>query len=688
LRGVRGHVALLCVLVAAPLLALLASGAVYDHVEALSAASRRTVELARLGADQQSVIVREVGSTLRLLGEIPSVRNAVPVSCATQLRAIVDDDAQIDSFTVAHPDGMIACSTRNPAPGMSLSDRAYFRQALNAALNAPPATEIVVGRATHRSTIAVALPVLPAGPGQKLQGVIVATLNLHWLAQLAADIPDQLGHLALVIDPLSGEVLARAGQAIPPYGGQEASPALLAALRLSPAGGTTDVASGKVVPVIFGFAPITVGSRHLMLAVGLSRKDVLIAVNDRLRIGEVLALVTTLATILISWLAATRFILRPITALAAAARRFGTGELTARAPTRASIPDLRRLGVTFNGMADDLEVRNQQRAALQERLARSEENYRLLANNSTDMITRFGSDFQRLYVSPSCFELLGYTPEELIGHLSAETVHPDDGALLDTLNAPLKAGQARARATYRAVRKDGTSIWLETRGQRLATGEGYVMVTRDVSERKAFEEKLEAANDRLEELAAHDPLTALANRRRFEEVIESEHRRAKRFLAPLSLVAIDVDYFKAYNDTYGHPAGDACLKAVAKAVDGAIRRPGDFAARMGGEEFSVLLPATDAAGASVVATSIHDAVLELRLAHIKSPTGFVTISVGVATALSADDSSVPMLFRAADNALYAAKRGGRNTIRTVYASTRQLDLNGAGLINPVLLLTD
>jgi len=124
-------------------------------------------------------------------------------------------------------------------------------------------------------------------------------------------------------------------------------------------------------------------------------------------------------------------------------------------------------------MAGCLQVRNRQLTALQVELAGNEKNHRLLAKNPTYMITRFDPDFRRVYVSPSCFELLGYTSEELVGKTSIGIVHPDDWSLLDaTLNAPLRSGQQRARGTYRAIRKDGINIWLESSGQRLAAGAG------------------------------------------------------------------------------------------------------------------------------------------------------------------------------------------------------------------------
>jgi diguanylate cyclase (GGDEF)-like protein/PAS domain S-box-containing protein len=315
-------------------------------------------------------------------------------------------------------------------------------------------------------------------------------------------------------------------------------------------------------------------------------------------------------------------------------------------------------------MAAQLQSRTRELVATQTELAASEAHHRLLADSVTDMITLFGPDFRRRYVSPACRDLLGYAPEEMVGREPGGIVHPDDWLLLDaTLNAPLKAGQETARGTYRALRKDGRCIWLESSGRRLPDGSGYVVVTRDVSERKTFEEQLEAANRRLEDLAAQDPLTGLANRRRFEEMLSVEHRRARRLRCPLAIVLIDADRFKAYNDRYGHPAGDACLQAIARAIDGVLRRPQDLAARLGGEEFIVLLPATDTSGAAHTAHRIRDAVRALAIQHADSDAGIVTVSIGVACTDAEDETDEAALIDAADQALYGAKRSGRDAVQ-------------------------
>ena len=169
------------------------------------------------------------------------------------------------------------------------------------------------------------------------------------------------------------------------------------------------------------------------------------------------------------------------------------------------------------------------------------------------------------------------------------------------------------------------------------------------------------ATVQLRNLAMHDGLTGLANRRRFDEVLEAEFRRAERSRQPLALLMIDVDHFKLFNDTYGHQSGDDALRAVANALATTVHRPGDLVARYGGEEFTVLLPGTGEVGAIRLADAVHAGLVRLGLAHPGSPNGRVTVSIGVAELEPRGLSPRPdKLLRAADLAMYAAKAEGRN----------------------------
>ena len=285
--------------------------------------------------------------------------------------------------------------------------------------------------------------------------------------------------------------------------------------------------------------------------------------------------------------------------------------------------------------------------------------YRLLTANMTDVVARLGTDLKRTYVSPGCQHLLGYAPEELIGRGPKFTAHPDDWPIVDAAFAAMKAAAEPVREVfqYRGLRRDGTVVWIEACGQRLDPEQGYVVACRDISLRKQAEQQLEA-------MSREDGLTRLANRRGFDEALEKEFQRAARSAAPLALVMIDVDRFKSFNDRYGHQAGDACLRAIAATIGGAFRRPGDLTARYGGEELAVLLPDVAIDGAGFMAARLREAVCELAIPHADSPSGIVTISLGVASTFPGRGPATPAdLVKAADDALYAAKHGGRNTIR-------------------------
>jgi two-component system chemotaxis family response regulator WspR len=173
--------------------------------------------------------------------------------------------------------------------------------------------------------------------------------------------------------------------------------------------------------------------------------------------------------------------------------------------------------------------------------------------------------------------------------------------------------------------------------------------------------QLLTANRELQRLTNVDGLTGLSNRRYFNEYIEAEWKRALRTPAPLSILMIDVDHFKQYNDTYGHLAGDEVLKQVAGAIKDGCKRSTDLAARYGGEEFAAILPVTPASDLPLLAENLRHAVESLGLAHPASSTGrFVTISIGGATVVPQTSQALAELIDAADKALYRAKHAGRN----------------------------
>jgi diguanylate cyclase (GGDEF)-like protein/PAS domain S-box-containing protein len=215
-----------------------------------------------------------------------------------------------------------------------------------------------------------------------------------------------------------------------------------------------------------------------------------------------------------------------------------------------------------------------------------------------------------------------------------------------------------------AERPDGTRVPFAAYPAPLRDADGTLVgavnVLMDITERKSLENQLTTANAELAILSTIDCLTGLANRRQFDRVLSNEWGRAEREQCPLSLLLIDADCFKAYNDAHGHPAGDAVLKAVAACLRDNLRRSTDLAARYGGEEFAVVLPNTGLQGAADVAEEIRRSVLALGLPHGASALGIVSVSIGVAAVVPHDGDSATSLLERADAALYEAKRRGRN----------------------------
>jgi diguanylate cyclase (GGDEF)-like protein len=196
--------------------------------------------------------------------------------------------------------------------------------------------------------------------------------------------------------------------------------------------------------------------------------------------------------------------------------------------------------------------------------------------------------------------------------------------------------------------------------------------------------RLDEANGELKRLSSVDGLTGIPNRRNFDESLDREWRRCKRGNLPFTLFMADVDYFKQFNDAYGHQAGDDCLRAVAQALAGLVHRPGDLVARYGGEEFGVILPETDLGGAISLAEGMRHAVETLSIPHMDSSVSpVVTLSIGVASMRTGGDAQPEVLLRTADRALYSAKRSGRNRINCQVEDSSLDDASDPRSVGPV-----
>ncbi len=295
----------------------------------------------------------------------------------------------------------------------------------------------------------------------------------------------------------------------------------------------------------------------------------------------------------------------------------------------------------------------------------SDEAFRSVAENLADgammvdtggRICSVNSEFLRLYGLSSVEAAVGLTLMELVRRAwverSPDRVPEQMAALLDN---------ARFAGAAFEVELPGR-LWRRVIERRLPDGTAYLSHA-DITMLKRQQAELMDAYERLEAVATQDSLTGLCNRRRFEQALHGYAMRVSGDGMPLSLLLIDVDRFKRVNDSFGHPAGDACLRMVAGAIRAALRREGDMAARLGGEEFVVLLPNTGAGGAAQVAEGIRQAI-ESDREHEFNRGSPITVSVGVVSVLVGGDGGpdAEAVIRAADRALYRAKDLGRNRV--------------------------
>jgi diguanylate cyclase (GGDEF)-like protein/PAS domain S-box-containing protein len=314
-----------------------------------------------------------------------------------------------------------------------------------------------------------------------------------------------------------------------------------------------------------------------------------------------------------------------------------------------------------------LEVLRAEGNRLQEGLRVSEARFRLLAVSSRDGILLVNLEGNVMYASPAVTEILGWEPEETLGLSYREALHPEDISLGQTVFREAREGREPEMFQFRCLKKDGNYLWMEASlrlYRELSAGEaiGFVVVMRDISLRKAAEEELQRAFRMVEVLASIDGLTGIANRRRFDEALQSEWRRAQRDRTPCSVLLMDADHFKNYNDIYGHISGDRCLRQIAETAAQVLQRPADLISRYGGEEFAVILPDTSFEGAMEIGEQIRFAVEELQMPHSGNPYGIATVSVGCATQIPQANSDLAELLKAADTALYQAKSLGRNRV--------------------------
>lgn len=299
-------------------------------------------------------------------------------------------------------------------------------------------------------------------------------------------------------------------------------------------------------------------------------------------------------------------------------------------------------------------------------LEQTKSQFQLIVETAIEGILAFDKDYVITFANEKTASILGYTVDELVGK-PFDLFIPEAHVELYNYQKSLRRSGQDSVYESSILGKGGVERWFLISAKAILDEEGkfrgsFAMLT-DINDRKEMELALQEYNRQLIDLSNRDGLTGIANRRRFDEELEREYARIRRTGSQLSVILLDIDYFKAYNDYYGHVMGDECLRKFGAMLEESVSRSVDLAARYGGEEFACLLPDTNLQGAVTVAKNIQQRIGDLKVEHKESPISeYVTASFGVITVRYSPEISTTDIIDMADKLLYKAKEAGRNRI--------------------------
>jgi len=677
--------------------------AVYTHLDQRRQVARDTqadaLRLARLAARAHEQRLNEARRLLLTLAALPETQLPIGAGCSGRLASVMRELPDLVTLGVAAADGEVVCSAPPATQGTNVTDRPWFDRAARSRAFAVGDHEL--DAAAGRGQLTAALPV--RYPGGGTQAVLFATIDLGWLSRFGA-VSELPPGWSLVLSDDRGTILARHPD---PWRwvGQQLPEASLISAGLSTQGeGTAEVAGADGVVRLVGFSPVRMpaGSRPAWMSVAVPRSAAFAGASWMLgRNLAGLALVTLIAMVA-AWFGGEWLVLRRVRALAEATDRLADGDMESRTEVTGR-DELGALGRGLNAMAgrlggmlaaerearfalagrvDQLVAERTQEVELLRQLsellqacATPEEAYFVMGNLCRQLFPDSNGAVLVIPASRAGIEVVAHWGEMPAGGRvrfgldecwalrrgrTYRVEHAGTGPTCPHLGEP-----SPAASLCQPLAAQGDTIGLLTLAVAAEAPEGGLGDARArLAVTVAEQFALALANLRLRATlhlqSIRDPLSGLFNRRYMEETLERELSRAGRERRPLSLVLLDIDQFKRFNDTFGHEAGDAVISSLGGLLRGLLRG-GDVPCRYGGEEFVLILPEASLQDAQRRAEEIREAIRGLQIPHAGRILGPISCSMGVAACPEHGTRGVALL-RAADAALYRAKREGRDQV--------------------------
>jgi len=649
----------LIALLAVPSISLIVYSGIAARHDAIAGAKAECLKFVNDIAGQQQAIVAGAEQLATALSLLPSLQSRNPAAATAIFTDLVNKNPQYANILVCDGSGVVLASAVPYEGEVSLADRRFFQEAVRTGMFS--SGEYVVSRIMNKPAMSFGYPV--KNTAHKLIAVIGIVLDLDYSRHNFEKLNLPPGSLLALLDH-KGIILFRDindSSSENLIGRRDPRRELFTRMTEGPDEGTFEATGNDGRFRLRAYKRMRLPNEsepYLYIRSGIPLASATSKANAALAKNLSVFVSLFFMGLFMAWFIGKRVMVNPAMMLKRASERLAAGADTVHVSSVVKGGELGEVARAFDGMAEALVERE---AALRE----SEERWATTLASIGDAVIAVDVEGKITFMNAVAEALTGWTLEEAsmkpvteVFHIINEHSRSDaEGPVAKVLLQGMIVGPVSHTAL---VRKDGTEVPIDNSGAPIRDAEGKIMgvvlVFRDITEVRRYW-------DILESLSTTDGLTEISNRRRFDEFLGREWLRSMREHAELSLILIDIDYFKQFNDRYGHLAGDDCLRQVATALKRTVQRAGDLVARYGGDEFACILPGTGQKSAGIVAQRITDTIAGLRIPHEGSAVAdHVTLSLGLATIIPERGQEYSDLIRMADQNLYFVKQQERNGI--------------------------